>query len=96
MDKLTIERIGGLAGFGLPGSKLQSRGEQDISALSAADRASVEALFRNPVRSHESAQARDDFRYRITRVKNGQEQTVEVPESEVPPALKACITDKLL
>ena len=34
MGKLTIERWG-LAGFGLPGSKVQSRGEQEISALSA-------------------------------------------------------------
>ena len=94
MNTLKIERIGGLAGFGLPGSKVQSSGEQSISALSPADQASVEALFQNPPLQEE--QQRDAFRYRITRTVKGNKQTVEVPESAVPPALKACITDKLL
>jgi hypothetical protein len=92
---LKIERIGGFAGFGLPGSKIQSSGEQAISALSATDQASVEALFRNPARQQREGPERDTFRYRITRIVSGQEQTVEVPESAVPPALKACVSDKL-
>jgi hypothetical protein len=96
MNKLTIERIGGLAGAGLPGSKLKSSGEQHMSALSADDQASVEALFRDPKAKQESPQMRDGFRYRITRTINGKPQSVEVPESAVPPALQACVTDKLL
>jgi len=94
MGTLKIERVGGLAGFGLPGSKLQSSGEQSISALSAADQASVEALFQNPPPQEE--QQRDTFRYRITRSVKGKKQTVEVPESAVPIALKACVSDKLI
>ena len=96
MSKLKIEKIGGLAGMGLPGSKLKSSGEQQMSALSADDQASVEAMFRNPKAHRESQQMRDGFRYRITRTLNGKEQTVEVPESVVPAALKACVSDKLL
>jgi hypothetical protein len=93
MNTLKIERIGGLAGFGLPGSKVQSSGEQSISALSPADQASVEALFQDP--PPEKGQQRDAFRYRLTRTVKGHKQTVEVPESAVPIALKACVSDKL-
>jgi hypothetical protein len=93
MGTLKIERIGGLAGFGLSGSRVKSTGEQAISALSADDQASVEALFRNPAQG--PGQERDAFRYRITRVTGGKNQTIEVPESIVPPALKACVSDKL-
>jgi hypothetical protein len=93
MGTLKIERIGGLAGFGLSNSRIKSTGEQAISALSADDQASVEALFHNPAQG--PGQERDAFRYRITRVTNGKNQTIEVPESIVPPALKACVSDKL-
>ncbi len=96
MGRLKIERIGGLAGFGLPGSKLKSTGEQDIEALSAADRAAVEALFHGKAQPQKPGPERDAFRYRLTRDKNGQDETVEVPESAVPPAIKSCVTDKLM
>jgi hypothetical protein len=96
MSTLKIERIGGLAGFGLPGSRLRSIGEQAISALSAADQALIEDMFRNPDRHKGSGQERDAFRYRITRNRNGQDETVEVPEAAVPTALKACVADKLM
>jgi hypothetical protein len=95
MGTLKIERIGGLAGFGLPNSRIRSSGELAISALSAADQAAVESLFESRVNQQESPQARDAFRYRITRTKNGQDQTVEVPESAVPQTLRDCVTDKL-
>jgi hypothetical protein len=96
MSMLKIEKIGGLAGMGLPGSKLKSSGEQSMSALSADDQASVEAMFRDPKAHREAPHMRDGFRYRITRTVDGKEQTVEVPESAVPAALKACVTDRLL
>jgi hypothetical protein len=96
MGRLKIERLGGLAGFGLPGSKLKSTGEQDIDALSAEDRAAVEALFHNKGQQQKPGPERDTFRYRLTRDNNGQDETVEVPEAAVPRALKACVTDKLM
>jgi hypothetical protein len=95
MGVLKIERIGGLAGFGLPGSKLQSSGEQAMSALTIADQAVVDELFRNPARREGAAAERDAFRYRISRIKNGQSETIDVSESAVPAALKACVSDRL-
>jgi hypothetical protein len=96
MGKLKIEKVGGFAGFGLPGSKLQSSGEQAISALTPADRSSVETLFRNPKGHGTSDLAPHAFRYRITRTMGGKNETVEVSESALPDALKACVTDKLM
>jgi hypothetical protein len=94
MGTLKIERIGGLAGIGLAGSKIKSSGEAAISALSADDQASVEALFHGPAHQPGPAHESDGFRYRLTRVDDG--KIVEVPESAVPSALKACVSDKLL
>ena len=96
MGTVKIEKIGGLAGFGLPGSRLKSSGETATAALSAVDQAWVDALFQKPPRSQEAGNERDTHRYRITRTENGRDQTVEVPEAQVPHALKACVTDKLL
>jgi hypothetical protein len=96
MSTLKIERIGGLAGFGLPGSRLRSIGEQAVAALSAADQALVDDLFRNPERHKGSGQERDGFRYRITRNRNGQDETVEVAEAAMPQALRAVVSDKLV
>ena len=96
MSTLKIERIGGLAGFGVPGSRIKSSGEVAIAALSAADQAQVETLFKDPAAQQKPGPERDAFRYRITRVKDGKEQTVEAPEAAVPHAIKACVSDKLL
>jgi hypothetical protein len=96
MGRLKIERIGGLAGFGLPGSKLKSIGERDIETLSNEDRAAVEALFHNKAQQQKPGPERDTYRYRLTRENNGQDETVEVPEAAVPQAVKTCVTDKLM
>jgi hypothetical protein len=95
MGILKLERTGAQAGFGLPKSRLTSSGEQAMSALSAEDQAAVEALFRDPASHQGSGQVNDGFTYSITRVINGKDQTVKVPESAVPKALKDCMSDKL-
>ena len=59
MGTVKIEKTGGLAGFGLPGSKIKSSGETEISALSRADQAWVEALFQKPPRSQQAGNERD-------------------------------------
>jgi len=95
MGTVKIEKIGGLAGYGLPGSRLKSSGETAISALSPTDQAWVETSFQKPPRSQDGNE-RDTHRYRITRTKDGRDQTIEVPEALVPHALKACVSDKLI
>ena len=90
MDRLKIERVGGVAGFG--GPHLKSRGEVTLSDLPAADQKTVESLFADPgkVSAAHPGQA-DAFTYRITR--GG--KTIEVPEHAVPSTIKNSVKDVL-
>ncbi len=99
MAVIKVERVGGLAGFGAPGSHVASRGQIHASDLTARDQKAVAALFerygKGKKKSRESL-ARDDFRYRIARTVDGREQIIEVAEPEVPAALVQCVKDELI
>ncbi len=96
MSELRIERLGGLGGFGLPGSGLQGQGTVQRSQLTPRVRAAVDELFASADQTHtRAADAPDSFRYRITRVTRHGPQTVVVPESEVPEQLLAHVRDEL-
>jgi hypothetical protein len=92
VSKLTIERLGGVAGFG--GPNIKSEGQLDFSDLSPDDQAKVEKLFESgsipPTKN-----TNDVFNYRITRQKDGHSQTIQVPESLVPAALVSSVKDSL-
>ena len=92
-DLVKIERVGGFAGFGLPGSHLKSRGELSVSELSPTDLRALDALFQGNDQAGEPMP--DGFRYRITRKIGSTEHTIEVPEHSVPPALKNSVQDTL-
>jgi hypothetical protein len=88
VDRLQIEKKGGVAGFG--GPHLKSRGELALSDLSAADRAALEALFNHP----QKAGVADEHIYSITRQTPAGPQTIDnVPESAVPEALRKSVKD---
>jgi hypothetical protein len=94
VDRLQVERIGGLAGFG--GPHLKGRGELALSDLSPADRHAIEALFNDPhkvVPVHPGEA--DAFRYRVTRLTVAGSQTIEVPGNAVPAALRDSVRDVL-
>jgi len=93
MDRIQIERTGGFAGFGLPGSHVQSRGEMALSELSPADRTAIDALFDGKGGAEPSMP--DGFRYRITRKTATGTETIEVPEHKVPAAIKDSVKDVL-
>lgn len=94
MDVLSIERLGGLAGFG--GGRLKSAGEHAFSALSPADQAAVEGLFKAlSGKAPPPAAHPDGFRYRITRQTASGPQSIEAPEDAVPAALKNAVKDQL-
>ena len=94
MDRLQIERIGGLAGFG--GPHLKSRGELALSDLSPADRQAVEDLFSDPRKAAPAHPGEADaFRYRITRQTESGSQTVEVPFDAVPTIVHESVKDTL-
>jgi hypothetical protein len=94
VDRLQIERIGGLAGFG--GPHLKSRGELALSDLSPADRQALEELFSDPRKAAPPHPGEADaFRYRITRQTAAGAQTIELPGNAVPAAVKDSVRDVL-
>jgi hypothetical protein len=94
MSRLEVERVGGFAGFGLPGSRLRSRGEIDTQSLSPDELQAIDALF-GAARQADSATP-DAFRYRLTRHEASGSRTVEVAEDQVPFFLRDCIKDELV
>jgi hypothetical protein len=99
MGTLTIERIGGIAGFGLPGSRIKSGGQLALERLSAADLKSVNELFagqRGQSASRQASPVRDGFAYRITRSVGQTVECVEIDEAQVPAALLKCVKDRLV
>jgi hypothetical protein len=93
VDRLQIERLGGLAGFGGPGGRIKSKGEVGLSDLSAADRQRVEDLFAKKVPV--PAPKPDAFRYRLTRQTPQGLETIEAPEDIVPQTLRDSVQDTL-
>ncbi len=93
MSRLQVERFGGIAGIGLPGAHVKSKGLLDLSALSAADQEAIRRLFAAP--PAESAGARDQFRYRLTEQAASAARVVEVAEEHVPEAVRSCVRDVL-
>jgi hypothetical protein len=92
-DRVAVERLGGFAGFGGPGSHLKSAGEVALSALSVADRRAIEALFSASTRA--GAAKPDAFVYRITRRVGGVLKTIEVSEERVPEVIRNCVKNTL-
>jgi hypothetical protein len=97
MDVVTIERLGGFAGFG--GPNLKSEGQISFSDLSPPDQAAVTGLFEpgrktGPAKSPPAA-IPDAFHYRLTRVIDGRPRSVEAPEEAVPAPLLASIRDSI-
>jgi hypothetical protein len=89
---LSVEKLGGLAGFGTPQSPLRSRGTVDASSLSLQDLATVNSFFSAPP---PDSQVPDGFRYRITRQGSQGEESVEVPEHLVPESISTAVQDEL-
>ena len=103
MGVLTVERVGGLGGFGLPGSHVRSRGQVALEQLSAEDRKAVEDLFaqrRGAKGSDKASPVRDAFIYRLSRPagkgKGKGTECIEVREEQLPVALIQCVKDELV
>jgi hypothetical protein len=93
-DHVEVEKLGGLAGFGLPGSHLRSHGVMALTALSAADAKTLHALFHQPAAA--KAPMPDGFRYRLTRHVAGASHSIEVHEAALPAVLRDCVSDELI
>jgi hypothetical protein len=95
IDLLMVERIGGLAGFGIAGSRIRSRGQLAFNSLPDTDQRLVEALFKTHGKLEPSAQ-RDAFSYKISCASKFGTKTVEVPEAVLPATIIACVKDELV
>lgn len=102
---IEVERIGGFGGFGLPGARIRSRGQLAWSQLSAAEQAALDQHLKAQHLQAQHLQAplypadspvADGFRYRLTWHRGPQPQTLELPESLVPAALRDCVSDELI
>jgi hypothetical protein len=94
-----VERYGGLAGFGLQGSRVSSHGELDYAALDAGAQRAVDKLFASQQRARRqvgSGAMRDGFSYCISRGTGATAETVEVSEADVPAVISACVKDELV
>jgi hypothetical protein len=94
-NHVTIERVGGLAGFGAPASRVRSHGRVDLDRLSADDRAAVEALF-SRYRATSPTPRPDAFRYKISRGSGASAEAIEVPEEALPSAVTGAVKDELI
>ena len=89
---LTIERLGGFAGFG--GPNLKSEGTVTFSELSEGDKQAVKALFAKGAQASPGHGA-DRFRYRLTWQDKVKSRSVEVAEEQMPAALAAKVQDTI-
>lgn len=92
--RIDVERLGGLAGYGMPGARLRSRGFIMAHGLNLADQARLQELFLHPIEA--LVQARDAFRYSLTRQRDNRRHTVVVAEEAVPDAILNCLRDELV
>lgn len=92
--RIDIERFGGLAGYGMPGSRIRSRGYILAKDLSVSDQALLREVFLAPTEA--PTWVRDAFRYHLTRQSDCGPQTVVVPESMVPEAIRDALHDELM
>jgi len=95
MAKLQVERIGGVAGFGGARSRLRSRGEVELTDLSAAEQQAVESLFKSREKPKPS-QMRDGFQYRLTRNTAKGVETIVVPEDALPSTIRGSVKDEIV
>jgi hypothetical protein len=93
-DRLDVERLGGLAGFG--GGHLRSVGKVWGHQLTAGERQRMADLMSpvSPTQGHATPAVTDGFRYRLTLA--GQAGSVEVAEAALPAVVRDCVQDELL
>lgn len=92
--RIDVERFGGLAGYGMPGSHIRSRGHVLAQDLNPSEQALLRELFLAPAEA--PTWVRDAFRYHLTRQSDCGPQTVIVAESMVPEPIRDCVRDELL
>lgn len=92
--RIDVERLGGLPGYGLPGSHLRSRGHILARDLGPCDQQTLHRLFMQP--AEPPPLLRDGFIYHLTRQTDSGPHTVAAAEAHVPDAIRDCVRDEIL
>jgi hypothetical protein len=96
-DHLEIERLGGFAGIGLPGSHIRSRARLRGSELNDKERDAVDKLFKTRTGAVPPPQTgADAFRYRLKLHGSDSQSEIEVGEADLPASLKDRVQDELI
>jgi hypothetical protein len=96
-DQLEIERLGGLVGMGLPGSRIRSRAILLVTELSIEEQHSVAALFNKHLVATPSTQNNaDDFCYRLTLHHKNSNQQIDVKNTDLLESLQQQVHDELI
>lgn len=95
-DRIEIERFGGLAGVGLPGSRIRSRVLLRGSDLSDAERASIEKAFNKRAAGDDNPTNADAFRYHITIHNEGGSEELDAGPGNLMESLQNRIQDELI
>ena len=96
-DQLEIERLGGFAGMGLPGSHIRSRAVLRGSELSDEERRSVDDLFKTRTGAAPPPHAgADAFRYRLKLDAGDSHSEIEVGEADLLASLQERVQDELI
>ena len=99
MTLVRVERIGGVAGFGLAVGHLRSFGTIDTATLKPAEQRIVEVLFSHRAQGKTAAHpgpACDDFCYLLSRGSGAATETIEAAEAALPAAVVQCVRDEIV
>jgi hypothetical protein len=96
-DQLEIERLGGLAGIGLAGSRIRSRATLRAGDLTADERDAMARLFSASAHApRPAAGSADGFHYRLTLRDRTGVHVIEADPGQVPESLQAKVKDELI
>ena len=99
MALVRVERIGGVAGFGLALGHLRSIGTIDTATLQSAEQRILEVLFSHGARGKAEAHsgpACDALCYRLSRGSGAATETIEAAEAALPAAVVQCVRDEIV
>ena len=99
MTLVRVERIGGVAGFGLAAGHLRSIGTIDTATLQPAEQKILDVLFSHRARGKAAAHAGpacDAFCYLLSRGSGAATETIEAAEAALPAAVVQCVRDEIV
>ena len=99
MALIRVERMGGVAGFGLAAGHLRSFGTIDTATLTPSEQKILDLLFSHRAQGKAAAHpgpACDAFCYLLSRGSGAATETIEAAEAALPAAVVQCVRDEIV